>query len=434
MHKLLLPLILAAAWPAFAFAQAPLSVSTDGASEVREQAQPVALTLAAFLEHVSQHNPELAAAAAEAGAHDGAVRQAGLVPNPELATLFEDREKSTRTSTVQLNQRLELGGKRAGRVNAAGRERDAALADLAIRRAEVRADAVTAFYDVLAQQERHRLALESVALAGRAAQAAARRVAAGKVSPVEETKARVAESAVRIELMQSASDLSAARMRLAVLGGKGSSLATIGVSGGLEPPAAPLPLHQMERALDLSPVLTRARIEVELREARSQLERARRHPDLTVSLGAKRDEALGRSQAIIGLSVPLPLFDRNQGNVQEALARADKARDELAAAEHRIAAELRQAHARLASAREQLELIRTDILPGAQSAYDAAQKGFEFGKFNFLDVLDAQRTLLQATSQHVLMLMEAHRANASIERILGVNWADRSASPAIAKP
>ena len=69
----------------------------------------------------------------------------------------------------------------------------------------------------------------------------------------------------------------------------------------------------MERALDLSPVLTRARIEVERREARSQLERARRHPDLTVSLGAKRDEALGRSQAIIGLSVPLPLFDRNLG-------------------------------------------------------------------------------------------------------------------------
>jgi cobalt-zinc-cadmium efflux system outer membrane protein len=181
-------------------------------------------------------------------------------------------------------------------------------------------------------------------------------------------------------------------------------------------------------------VLTRARIEVERRDAQSQLERARRHPDLTVSLGAKRDEALGRSQAIIGVSLPLPLFDRNQGNVQEALARADKARDELAAAEHRIAAELRQAHARLASAREQLELIRADILPGAQSAYDAAQKGFEFGKFGFLDVLDAQRTLLQATSQYVLMLMEAHRASAGIERILGADWAERSASLATAKP
>jgi len=432
MHKLLLPLMLAAVWPALAFAQVPPGAPAYAAAEARNGYQPETLTLAGFLERVSLHNPELAAAAAEARAHDGAVRQAAVVPNPELATMLEDREKSTRTSTVQLNQRLELGGKRAGRVRAAEREREAALADLAVRRAEVRADAVTAFYDVLAQQERHRLALESVALAGRAAGAAARRVAAGKVSPVEETKARVAESAVRIELMQATSDLSAARMRLAVLGGKGSNL--IGVAGSLESPAPPPPLRQLEQMLDSSPVLARARIEVERREAQSQLEKARRHPDLTVSLGAKRDEALGRSQAIIGLSVPLPLFDRNQGNVQEALARTDRARDEFVATEHRIAAELRQAHARLESAREQLELIRTDILPGAQSAYDAAQKGFEFGKFNFLDVLDAQRTLLQATSQYVLTLMEAHRASAGIERILGANWADRSAGSSIAKP
>lgn len=434
MHKLLLPLMLAAAWPALALAQVPPGASAVAAAEVGAGLQPGTLTLAEFLELVSQHNPELAVAAAEARAQDGAVRQAGLVPNPELATLVEDREKSTRTTTIQLNQRLELGGKRAGRVHAAERDRDAALADLAMRRAEVRADAVTVFYDVLAQQERHRLALESVALAGRAVGAAARRVAAGKVSPVEETKARVAESATRIELMQSAAELSAARMRLATLGGKGTGLAAISVTGSLESPAPPPPLPQLERVLHTAPTLARARIEVERRQALSQLERARRNPDLTVSLGTKRDEALGRRQAIIGLSVPLPLFDRNQGNVHEALMRADKARDELAAAEHRIAAELRQAHARLESARQQLELIRADILPGAQSAYDAAQKGFEFGKFNFLDVLDAQRTLLQATSQHVQMLMEAHRASAAIERILGANWAERSAGSAIAKP
>ncbi|MFX9131451.1 TolC family protein, partial [Acinetobacter baumannii] len=91
-------------------------------------------------------------------------------------------------------------------------------------------------------------------------------------------------------------------------------------------------------------------------------------------------------------------FDRNQGNLQEALSRTEKARDEYTATEIRLGNELAQAHERVLAARQEAELLRQDILPGAQSAYDAATTGFELGKFSFLDVLDAQRTLFQAKS------------------------------------
>ena len=74
---------------------------------------------------------------------------------------------------------------------------------------------------------------------------------------------------------------------------------------------------------------------------------------------------------------------------------------------------------RLISARQSVETLKSDILPGAQSAFDAATKGFEFGKFGFLDVLDAQRTLVQAKSQYIDALLEAHQAMSDIERILG---------------
>jgi cobalt-zinc-cadmium efflux system outer membrane protein len=72
-------------------------------------------------------------------------------------------------------------------------------------------------------------------------------------------------------------------------------------------------------------------------------------------------------------------------------------------------------------ARQEASALQKEILPGAQSAYDAAATGFEFGKFSFLDVLDAQRTLLQAKSQYLGALSEAHRAAAEIDRILGAS-------------
>ncbi len=399
MHKLLL-LVLAALYHFPAFSQS--------------------LTLSAALERAFTSNPEIAVAAREVEAIDGVVRQAGIIPNPELVTLVEDRHTATRTTTIQINQPIELGGKRSARIDAAQRSRAAALAELAAKRAEVRAAVITAFYDVLTMQERHQLAFTSSELAQRATRAAAKRVQAGRISPVEETRARVAESAVRIELVQAAAELANARKRLAATWG--DSLAQFERVDGQVDHLPPVPaLNDLIARLPQSPGMQRARIEVERRQALAQVESARQIPDITVSLGTKRDAQLGRNQAMLGVSIPLPLFDRNQGNLQEALRRTDKARDELTVTEVRLSGELTQAHERLQALRQETELLQSEILPGAQSAYDAAAKGFEYGKFSFLEVLDAQRTLLQAKSQYLRALSETHRAAADIDRIVGIN-------------
>jgi cobalt-zinc-cadmium efflux system outer membrane protein len=73
-------------------------------------------------------------------------------------------------------------------------------------------------------------------------------------------------------------------------------------------------------------------------------------------------------------------------------------------------------------------------LPGAQSAFDAATRGFELGKFSFLEVLDAQRTLFQAKSQYLRTLSVAHQSAAEIERILGDASPDSTLASASAKP
>ena len=376
------------------------------------------LTLDAAVELALGANPILAVARHELEASEGAVIQGHARPNPQGAVLLEDTRLSSRTTTLQFNQPIELGGKRAARIDAAERGRDIAAAELMARQAETRALVTGAFFEVVVAQERVRLAQDSVDLARQASDAAAKRVQAGRVSPVEETKARVAEAIARIDLAQAQSGLTTARQRLAATWGDPHPRFSRAEAAVDALPVLPS-LVALQVRLGESPNLRRSQLEIERRTALVGLERARRVPDVTLSLGVKRDEQFGRNQALFGVAIPIPVFDNNRGNLLEALKREDKARDELVALQNRLGMDVFEARERLSAARSQASTLNSDVLPGARSAYDAATKGFQLGKFNFLDVLDAQRTLFQAKSQYLRALAEAHRAATDIDRLLG---------------
>jgi cobalt-zinc-cadmium efflux system outer membrane protein len=405
------------------FCAAVLAVSVTQAQELRSTVSPneanrKALTLDEAIGRAMRANPEIAVATREVQANAGLVRQAEVVPNPELAYLMEDLRKETRTTTVQLNQRIELGGKRAARVEAAQRGADIAEIDLASRRLDVRIKVISVFYSVLTAQERYRIARDSLQLANKVVQMAARRVTAGKASPLDETKARVARAAAQLELAQVESELTNARNSLAALWGEHHA-AFDRVEGEVSTlPSLPT-WPELQEKISSAPELARARLEAERRHAMVRVERSKRMGDLVVTVGNKRDETLGRDQTVVGFSVPLPLFDRNQGNLQEALSRSYQAEDELRSVQTRIANELSQVYQRLKVAREEAALYQTEVLPDANTAYRAATKGFEYGKFAFIEVLDAQRTLFQAESQYLRALSEAHITAAEIERIVG---------------
>ena len=376
------------------------------------------LTLQKAIDLALGGNLDLAVARREIEATQGPVIQGQARPNPELVYSLEDQRAATRTQSVQINLPIEVGGKRAARIAAAERGRDIAVEELNLRRVEICATVVAAFFEVLAAQERAALAGAGVDLAKRATDAVAKRVAAGKVSPVEETKARVAEAGVQVELAQAQSEQRNARARLVSLLGANPPRFAL-VSGRVdELPAVPS-FDNVQQRLLASPALRRAQLEIERRRSLVDVERTKRIPDITFSLGVKRPNELQRDQLLFGVSVPLPLFDRNQGNLLEALKREDKARDEIQALSARLSTDVLQARERLEYIRGEVDVLQRDVLPGAKSAYDAATVGFENGKFNFLEVLDAQRTYFAAKFQYLKALAEAHRAAADIDRVLG---------------
>jgi cobalt-zinc-cadmium efflux system outer membrane protein len=376
------------------------------------------LTMEAAIRLALEVNPTIMAARREIEATEAQVLQGSLRPNPGFSYTAENMGSISRSSSAQVELPIERGDKRAARVDAAQRGRDVALSDLGGRQLKVRADVMAAFFDVLAAQDLLALAQDSVNLARRATDIAAKRVAAGKVSPVEETKARVAEAGVRVVLTQAQSELRNARRRLASLWGNAWPRFTEAQGDVDFLPPIPAP-ELVEQRLRTSPLLQRAQLELERRKSLVNVEQSKTIQDFTVSVGVKRREESQNEQMLVGFSIPLPLYNRNQGNLLEALRREDKARDELVATRITLLSDAYQVMERLSARREEAELLRTEVVPGAKSAYEAATIGFENGKFSFLEVLDAQRTFFSAKSQYLNALAAVHRAVTDLEGILG---------------
>lgn len=408
------------------YAQSDILRGTAAAADAID-AQQLPLTLQQALQAAYAGNPGLRAASQAIGIADGGRIQAGVIPNPELGLSTEGTDRRSRVETAQITQTIELGGKRGARIAAAEQERLLAVQAVNVRRAALRADVMAAYLEALTAQERVGLAEAAIDVASRATNAASRRVTAGKISPVEQTRSSVAEAAVRLELTQAAADLTSAKRKLAALMGSSRTIAQSLQMPDVEFTAVPT-MTELEQRLGASPQLRQAEAQVGRQDALVGVERSARVPDLTVTVGSQRDrERGGGSEAIFGVSIPLPLFNRNQGNMLSALRRADQARDELEAERLRLYEEIADARQRAEVAQLQINTLKSDMLPAAQQAYDASVTGFELGKFGFLDVLDTQRALIQARSLYLRALSDRYRAATDIERIVPATAADSTA-------
>ncbi|MCA1323949.1 TolC family protein [Herbaspirillum sp. alder98] len=376
-----------------------------------------ALTLPQAQQLALDHNPGLASARHALAATDGALQQAGAWPNPQLAVEIEDTRRATRTTTYTVSQTLELGGKRRARTDAAQLAQDMARQQLAARLSGLRSEVTLAWLEVLHNVQRLALARHSATLAERMADSTGRRVQAGKLPPLEQTRAQVAAAGIALEVSQADSEWRISQYRLNALLGRGACAGQPEGDGDVLPP---LPeIGDVVRRAASAPVVRLAALEVDRRQALSAIESSKRTPDVTLSLGSKRDEEAARNALVIGVSMPLPLFDRNQGNLLQALRQADQARDDLVAAELQAQMAAAEGFETLRHARAEALSLRQQVLPAAQQAYDTATRGFTLGKFGLTEVLDAQRTLFDTQTRYLRALTGAHRADAALQALLG---------------
>ena len=418
--------------PAYVAAGDP-SASRPSDTQVKEPSG--ALTLRDALALALVGNPELAASSWEIRAAEARALQASLLPNPELEAEAEEifgtggaKGVGSAEVSLVLSQLVEMGGKRARRVRVAALEGELAGWDYEARRLTVLTDTTKAFVEVLAAQERVALGEELVKLAERAQQIVAEKIKAGKVSKAEGNKARVELVTSQIELAQARRELAARRKRLVALwGGKTATFQR--VAGQLDA-ITPVPsADRLAAFLAQHPDVARWRTEMSLRQAKLALEKAKARVDLTLSGGVKYLNEPDDGAFIVGIGVPLPIFDRNQGGIREAKVELAKAAEERRSAETEMTAALGEAYEELASAFEEATTLKKDLLPTAQAAYDAVREGYRQGKFAFLEVLDAQRTLFEAKQKHIGSLASYHQALAKVEGLIGQSLATVNEQP-----
>jgi outer membrane protein, heavy metal efflux system len=388
------------------------------------------LSLPQALAHALIKSPELVAYALESRAREAATLQASFFPNPTLgANAANFGNKVIRgfdgdVVTLELSQLIELGGKRAARTEAASLTKELADWDYETKRIDVLTQVSLAFIDVLTAQQRLELVQQTEHLARQTLETTAARVQAGKVSPVEETKAKTAHASVQIELMRAQRELDTARKQLASNWGS-TTPRFQSVAGELNTVQVPPALNTLEKRLSNNPDLARWATEITQRQALISMEKSKAVPDVTATIGASKYLMPNDYALVVGFSVPLPVFNRNQGAILEAENRLSKAEEDRTTAEVKISTALNTAYQKLSTAYNEIIALRDDILPGATSAYNASSEGYRMGKFGFLDVLDAQRILFGAKNQYLQALSDYHKAVTEVERLIGSGLEDK---------
>jgi len=383
------------------------------------------ITLQQALSLGLMQNPELASFSWEMRSAEARTLQAGLLPNPEISAEVENiggaRELkgfNGAENTIQINQLFELGGKRSKRKKLAELEKDLSGWDYEAKRLDVFTDITKAFWDVLAAQERLSITRDLVQLSEQVYTTVVERVKAGKVAPLEEIQAKVALTTMRIELEQTKREVETARKRLAATWGS-SSPAFERVVGAFDA-VEPIPQQeQINKLVSQNPDVARWDTEIAKGRADIKLKDANAIPDVTIGAGPRYFNETNNNAFVMGISVPIPLFNRNQGERLEARYNLSKAEEQRKATQIKVLMDLAQAYQELSSAYLSAAALKETALPGAQSAFNAAQEGYREGKFSYLQVIDAQRTLFEIKRQYVTALADYHKAKATIERLIG---------------
>jgi len=405
------------------------------ASPAYGETQPP-LTLPQAVEAALRSHPQLAGYRQEFQAAEGRVLQASLLPNPELSVdvenLWGDLPGSSRAETTYgISQLLELG-KRSPRIRKAESENEVLRRDFEIARRNVVADVKRAFINVLSAEKKLELNREAHRLATLLADAVSERVSAGAVSPIEETRARVALAFSSTDLERTAREAETARRELAAAMGE-TAPSFDSLAGDLDEDLSVPPADNVADLIAAAPDVTRWDAEADRRAAVLNAERTLAIPDVTLKGGLKRIAETSETTFVIGFAVPLPLFHRNQGAIREAAAQKAKADTERKAAEVLLHSQVGQRRAALAATAREARILRKDALSGAQSAYDAVSEGYRFGKFRYLDVLDAGKTLVETRLRYLDALTAMNLARVDLERLLASSAAPGKEIPEFQK-
>ena len=404
------------------------AVVTDGlvvAGDERSGQVPAVLSLADALANARASNPELRAAGQEVEIARGRLLKARYLSqfNPVLSGEFAHRERnepsdggSVEDSAVTLSQEIEVAGQRARRIREA--EKTLARSEAEVRDRERLLDAAvkSEFFRALTEARRVGLQRAVEELNRRVRDAALARMRAGEAPAIEANLGEIRYGQARKETLIAETERTAALIGLRRLLDLPPD-AAIEPGGELRFIATEISqAAALQKALAARPDLVAAVREVERVEAERSLTRRLAFPNPTVEAFLREEDRGPDRIAGLGLTIPLPVFDRKQGELVELAARGHQAHSQVEAVRRKIEQEVSDALQRYDAARRTLAVFERDVLSRVEESFRLVETAYRAGKIDLFQLVVVQNDLVAAQLSYLDSLSRLREAAVSLER------------------
>ena len=382
-------------------------------------------------------NKDLLAARQNLAIVRGRLVQSGLRPNPTIDTEYvTDRVIGTREGEYGISasyiQPIELAGKRAKRRRVSQLELEQAEKELAFQEQQLAAEIRSQFGEALAASESLHITEQLIAYNEETLRVTQVRLSEGDAARLDVNLIRVEVGRLHAQLLQAENRIRTALSQLRTLAGLGTE-ENIRLRGTLNSGKVMEGLTVeglLTAAMQSRTDLQAARIGEDAAEARITLAEAEAVPDINLFGRYTQDKSIfsetpiGRlsdvdRKAAVGVSVPLPLFNRNQGAIAQAVATRTQARYRREFLEQVIRRDVTVAFNRLQAARDAIQLYETEILPRSQENLRMIRTAYDLGDRDLLDVVAEQRRLIETEQQYIDALKEYYLSTVELERSLG---------------
>ncbi len=353
------------------------------------------LTLEEALEKAEVLHPQLAEARAMVEAAEGRARHAGTFPNPEAIVgaqqiPFGGDAPNEREYVAGIGQTIPLSGRLGKARQAEWLDREVRARGLEVKRRDIRKRVHSAFATALYQEKAYQAQTEIQRNAEKAVATTQACVEAGDALREDLARVEMELARSKVELQRAGALRQQALVTLASAMGD-ATISVKSLDGSLEATFEIPTLEILTASLSAQPESAQAEAEVRAREARVDLARADRIPDVKVELLYHRLDASQQNTFDLGLSIPLPLFDRNQGRLREARAEAAAAEARSRMTRNELTAKLRESHLQLTAALTSSHTLKTEILSRAETVLKGAEARYAAGDISLADLLPVRR-------------------------------------------
>jgi cobalt-zinc-cadmium efflux system outer membrane protein len=369
---------------------------------------PEALTIEQAVQQAVEHNLNLLAERYNLSIADARIVTAKLRPNPVLSAGWDyidflggfthENQGGPTEYNLRTDFILERGGKRERRIEVARSAREVSQLQLLNTTRTLVLDVQNAFVDVLQAKDNLELARENLRAFQSIVEVNATRVRAGDLAKVELVRTQVAALQFQNAVRLAESKLKMAGNRLQSLMGRAAPPPSFDVAGGLRRDSDPVVLETVSsQALELRPDLLALRKDQARSQAEIRSQLAQGKVDFTVGAEYHREYHNANASALgVFFSAPLPVFNKNQGEIERARQEQEQILARIRAAEADVQNEVRNAWVQYTTSRGLLESIERDLLDQAREVRTTMEYSYRRGEASLVEFLDAQRAFNDA--------------------------------------